>query len=89
MITQLKIETYKKFNGNIDGWARSEQNSPSSMSDSDWYLIEELLQDITLVLKGQASETYTISVENKLKENCDNEQTIETLKTLARKNTGM
>ena len=56
MITLEKLRTYQEFNGDIDGWARaSKDKTKSLMSDTDWYLIDELLMGLTTIETGIAS----------------------------------
>ncbi len=81
MITKKKIEIYQQFDGNIDGWARTQHSD--EMNDSDWALIDSLVQDIRLIKKGIASNTFITANDEKLKTICDNDETIEALKALA------
>ena len=81
MITIDKIKIYKRFNGDIDGWARiGTKEEKSIMNDNDWFLIEGFIQDISLVKKGLASDAFMKSINERLKENCDSEETIELIK---------
>ena len=49
MINKKKILIYRKYDGNLDAWARiSTLDEKESMSDDDWYLIDELIQDIII-----------------------------------------
>ena len=67
MITLEKLRTYQKFNGDIDGWARTSQGIvESSMTDADWYLIDELLMGLTTVGTGTASPSFVHAVETRL-----------------------
>jgi len=81
VITIDKIKIYKRFNGDIDGWARiGTKEEKSIMNDNDWFLIEGFIQDISLVKKGLASDAFMKSINERLKENCDSEETIELIK---------
>lgn len=83
MITIDKIKIYKRFNGDIDGWARIGTNEEKSiMNDNDWFLIEGFIQDISLVKKGLASDTFMNSIRERLKENCDSEEAIQAIEEL-------
>lgn len=78
MITIDKIKIYKRFNGDIDGWVRvGTKEEKSIMNNNDWFLIEGFIQDINLVKKGLASDTFMNSINERLKENCDSKETIE------------
>ena len=46
------------------------------MNDNDWFLIEGFIWDINLVKKGLAFNTFMNSINERLKENCDSEETI-------------
>lgn len=84
MITISKIKIYKRFNGDVDGWARiGATEEKSIMNDDDWFLIEGFIQDISLVKKCLTSDTFMKSINERLKENCDNDETIQAIKGLA------
>lgn len=84
MITVDKIKIYKRFNGDVDGWARiGSKEEKSIMNDEDWFLIEGFIQDINLVKKGLASDTFMNLINERLKEKCDSQETIQEIKELA------
>ncbi|KAA9034563.1 hypothetical protein FW778_22260 [Ginsengibacter hankyongi] len=84
MINGEKIKIYKNYNGDIDGWAKtSKKNERAIMDDSDWYLVESLIQDIKIVKKGLGSSDYSNDVYERLNKNCDSAETVEKLKALA------
>ena len=56
------------------------------MEDADWYLIENLLQDLKLVSKGQASNEYSEALKERIQLNCRDAETIEELKSLIEQN---
>lgn len=81
MITSNMIHIYKTFGGDIDSWVRNgSKKQLAVMDDNDWFLIENLLQDISLLKKGLASESFANDLSRRLEENCDNEETIEQMK---------
>ncbi len=83
MITQDKIKIYKRYNGDIDSWARNgSKKEKLVMNHDDWYIIDGLIQDFSLVKNGLTSLTFNDNLHNKLKENCDNEETIQVLKAI-------
>jgi hypothetical protein len=83
MITQDKIKIYTKYGGDIDNWARSgSKKEKLVMNDNDWYLIDSLIQDLTLIKNGLAALSFHSDVNYKLKENCDSEETIQMLKAM-------
>lgn len=84
MITIDKVRIYQRFNGNIDGWARvGTKEEKSIMSDNDWFLIEGFITDIKLVKTGFASDTFVNTMNEKLKKNCDKEETVKALEEIA------
>ncbi|MCA0236110.1 MAG: hypothetical protein LCH81_06985 [Bacteroidetes bacterium] len=83
MITKEKIKIYKRYGGDIDGWARSgSRKEKSVMNDNDWYIIDGLLQDLTLAKKGLTSLSFNDDLNSRLEENCENKETIQTLKAM-------
>ncbi|MCB0740985.1 MAG: hypothetical protein R2796_07650 [Chitinophagaceae bacterium] len=84
MITEDKIKVYKRYDGDIDGWARSgSKKEKSIMSDEDWYVIDGLIQDLSMVKKGLASSGFNENLNVKLKEMCDSDSTVNQLQKLA------
>lgn len=72
MITLEKLNTYKSYNGDIDGWARSGPSwQKQVMTDEDWFLIENLIQDLTLVQRGLAAPDFIENLNNRLKDKCN------------------
>ena len=83
MITAKKISIYKKYDGDIDGWARSGSKSEQmEIEDADCYIIENLLQDLRLVSKGLASNEYSEALHERIQSNCSDAEAIEKLKSL-------
>lgn len=83
MITKEKIHIYHKFKGDIDSWARmGSKKEQSVMKDGDWYLIDGLLQDIQIVKNGLSSNEFSINLQNRLIENCENEEVIDQIKNM-------
>lgn len=83
MITKNKINIYKKYNGDIDSWARSgSKKEKNILNDNDWHIIDGLIQDLSLVKKELTSLTFSNDLNSKLKEICDGEETVESLKAI-------
>jgi hypothetical protein len=85
MITVKKIELYRKYKGNADmfqmaalPWQRNK------IPQEDWTMISQLVQDLKLVNRGLASDSYKEDVLNKIKSSCEDEETAEELKKMAR-----
>ncbi len=84
MITKDKIQIYKNYSGDVDGWARiGSKEEKELMNDEDWFLIEDLLQDLSLMKSGNSSEEYNIKIAEKLKNKCSDEEVVRELKELA------
>lgn len=84
MINRDKIKIYRKYNADIDLWARiGTRKDKSIMVDSDWYIIDSLLQDLSLVKRGLTSLQFNKTLKSKLIESCDGEDTINQLQKLA------
>jgi hypothetical protein len=83
MLTFEKAKMYRRFNGDIDGFARSRVDDHSGISDEDWGLIDELRQALFLVRSGQAAPEFVASVEQRLFLVTTDEATREALRELA------
>lgn len=81
MITEKLLKIYKEYAGDWDGWVRATQFS--EMTDDDWSLIEGLLQDIALDKKRKLSVEYSMKLIESIKAHCDNERTIDLLKSMS------
>ena len=72
MITTEKIKIFNSYGGDIDGLARDGRDYEKKLFDNnDWPLIDNLFQDIELINKELAAQTYIDQTLVKLKENCD------------------
>ncbi|TCC86446.1 hypothetical protein EZ428_15190, partial [Pedobacter frigiditerrae] len=72
MITIDKIKIFDSYGGDIDGLARVGRESEKKLFDNnDWSLIDGLYQDIELINKRFAAQTYIDQTITKLKDNCD------------------
>ena len=84
MLTLAKIQTYEKFRGDIDGFARAGGRDSSGITDDDWSLIDRLLQAIYIVASRQAAGSFRVQTEQDLQDVTADEQTREALRRLAR-----
>lgn len=83
MINLEKLRTYQEFNGDIDGWARASKGKVnSSLTDADWYLIDELLMGLTTIGTGLASPSFVHEIETKLLASTVDEATRAALRAL-------
>jgi hypothetical protein len=76
MITKAHLATFQRFNGDVDGYVRvAKRSDPDPVSDQEWYLIQGLVQELTLVARTAASQSYTARIRQRLAESTDDAQT--------------
>lgn|GEM_PF-698249 len=86
MITLTHIKIYKKYNGDVDGFSRSAiAKERMVMQNGDWTRIESFIQDLVIIKKGLASETFEQTTNDALENECMNGQVIQELKEIADK----
>jgi hypothetical protein len=83
MLTLAKIQTYERFGGDIDGFARSSGRDGESITDTDWSLIDELRQGLYLVASQMASARFAVEVEQRLHAVTMDDETRDALRRLA------
>jgi hypothetical protein len=85
MITLRQIEIFKKFNGDIDHLYRiGSAKEKSICSGNDWSLIASIVQDLELVKKGIAAESFIKNLDLQLKQNLESEAVLEKLKPITK-----
>jgi hypothetical protein len=83
MITIEKLVEYESYRGYYDGfYIQKVKNKINLTSDEEWYLIENLIQDIRLVKRNLASSSFAETLEIKLKSVCENIETVEFFKRM-------
>ncbi|CCE23010.1 hypothetical protein [Methylotuvimicrobium alcaliphilum] len=83
MITLEMVELYKKYGGDIDGWARTAvSNEKSVMSDADWYEIDAFVHEYGLVKSGLASARYAEKLHHRMSAAVSDEDALQGLKAL-------
>ncbi|MBN8771380.1 MAG: hypothetical protein J0I46_07440 [Thiobacillus sp.] len=83
MLTLDKLNIYRRFDGDLDGWARTANgHDASDITDADWLLIEDLRQALDLIAAGQASQVFTASFESRLRDTTADETTRLALRAL-------
>ena len=86
MITFDKLKIYEAFRGDPDMWGRARRRRDREiLSDEDWKLIDELIQELTLVNRNLASETNAAQIEKKVQVNTTDSKVADRLKALARR----
>ena len=84
MITVEKVKIYYKYRGDIDAYARLAKNEEAQfMTDSDWGLIDEIIQAIQLVNSGRSSNNFEEKLKRKLQTNVSDDETLKMIKKLA------
>ncbi|MFZ4475389.1 MAG: hypothetical protein ACOYPR_09375 [Saprospiraceae bacterium] len=74
MITTEKIKIFNSYGGDIDALARVGRDYEKKLFDNnDWSLIDNLFQDIELINKRLAAQTYIDQTFVNLKDNCDHD----------------
>ena len=72
MITKAKIEIYKKYKGDGDMFVRCmTKGERDIISNGDFGLIDDLLQNMEIVDKGLASQSFKDKLTNDLRETVD------------------
>lgn len=83
MLTIEKLEIFRKYNGDIDTWARSASvKEKRIISDDDWYMIESFLEDITMTQRGLVSIEFSSDLNRRMQDNCENKDVITLLESL-------
>ncbi len=83
MITQEKLNIYKKYSGNMESWDRfGKKKDKRIMPYKEWEMIDELIQNLELVEKGLASVDFKLQTLKKLSQACDSEKTQQELVSL-------
>ena len=85
MLTVEKLKTYRRFGGDIDGYARSHgRGDTSGITDEDWQLIDDLRRSLFIVSSGKASAEFAAAAERRLHEVAADLETREQMHHLAR-----
>ena len=74
MITVNKLQIYRQYDGDIDGWVRCTHGNPSpKMTDDDWYVIEKLRLGLFSIHTLSCAESYKEQVLKDLRDLTDSE----------------
>lgn len=86
MITLKHLKIYENYGGDGDMLIRTGSYEEKELMDYEtWSLIEELIQNLELIKKGLASDSFKSQILKKLKTACDNEKTQQKLESLTGK----
>jgi hypothetical protein len=83
VITREKIEIFRRYDGDIDGWARvGDAREREAMADSDWADIEELLHRLWLQQHQSVSEDFVAQTQKLIAKRVRDESAVEALRRL-------
>ena len=83
MITEEKIEIFKRYDGDSDGWTLvRDAKEHQIMTDSDWADIEELRHRLWLQQHESVSEDFVAQTQKLITERVQNESAVEALRRL-------
>ncbi|MBS3951544.1 MAG: hypothetical protein KGZ88_01125 [Methylomicrobium sp.] len=84
MITQYKLEIYKRYNGDLDGWCLlGDDTEKTLMNEQDWFEIQELVQKVILLKQGVVSQAFAQKINQAVQIQTDHAETANLLKELA------
>ena len=83
MITIEKINIYKEYRGYYDGYFTQNKTALKKViTDDEWFLLSNLIEDIFLVKKGVAAKSFENELNERLKTNCLNDHTVKQVRDL-------
>lgn len=69
MLTLKKIKIYKRYNRSVDLFNFASKRAKKILSEEDIKLIDDLIQDLTIMINGNASKSFIDKVNKKLEVN--------------------
>ena len=79
MLTLEKVEIFKSYKGYYDGYHIQNNDKVKIISDEEWFLLSNLMQDIYLIRNGLSAKSFDRSVNKQLSRVCDTEDTIKSI----------
>lgn len=79
MITEEKISVFKSYKGYYDGYYIQNKDKNRLISDTEWFFLNTIMQEIHLIKKGMASNAYEMEIRKKIASNCNNSKTFDLL----------
>jgi hypothetical protein len=79
MITSEALAIYHRFRGDVDAWQRAGSPGAALFGPDDWSAIENLLQELTMVSRGQVSDEYAAQIRRKLADATIDQSTADSL----------
>jgi hypothetical protein len=84
LITKLKMQKYKEFNGDVDDWIRSQKNGlDGTLTGDEWNEIEKIVGRLKIQQNGSASSDYKNETERLLKKVLENTEVVQIAKSMA------
>lgn len=83
IITLDKLKIYSKYNAIGRGYDYVPRKHLKKLSYTEFIFIERLIQDIKLVKRGLASESYSQNLNQTIQQTCNCEETINYLQLIA------
>jgi hypothetical protein len=83
VITKEKLDIFRRYGGDPDGWAlRRDPHEQAAMSDADWSNIEQLRHRLWLQQHENVSEDFVAETEKLITERVRDESAVEALRRL-------
>ena len=74
------IKVFSRYQGDADAFARS--GNREAMTDAQWNIISDFVQDLHLVREGLTSKAFAETLSRRMSEVCEDEKVIEAIKAL-------
>lgn len=84
-VTLEKLRIFEKYGGSAGNYERPSGKHLRILPYEEFTFIEQLVEDVKLVKRGLAAQSYEQHVNKQIEESCDSEATAEHLKTIVAK----
>src|SRR5215213_4037083 len=85
MITAEKLQIFNRYKGDIDSFGRSgRQSEKQLLSDDEWYLVDTMIQDATVINRRLGSEQRAAQASERIRANCESQEVVDRIMLLAR-----
>ena len=84
MINKLQILRYRKYNGDLSKWVKSQKNGLDEiLSGADWSMIDKMIQRLRIQKTGIPSSDYTNETDRVLKKFLESEEVAQIAREMA------
>ncbi|MDB5104736.1 MAG: hypothetical protein JWP91_2425 [Fibrobacteres bacterium] len=84
MITKLKLDRFRKFNGDLDKWVLSQKDGRDEvLNGAEWEQIDKVMQRLRLGKQVNSTKEYRDETERVLKKTLEDEEAITMAKSMA------